>query len=789
MNDQILYLDQVMDHSGGGKAFGLSQLIEMGLSVPAGFVIRNAQSVVYLAEINDYYRALDSTKVAVRSSAADEDGYDASFAGQYETILNVTGELELRSAIERCVKSAESNLVKLYQHERERHESTSMNVIVQCMVEARVSGVVFTSDPVSARRDRLVIDVVSGLGESLVSGKTTPDHYEINTTSEIVRRHQAGDTPLLSDKEISLISDQAKKAASGAGHPLDLEWAINKDGVLYWLQSRPITTLPSDLNEFDTVLPNPDDLLTTSNVSEMMPGAVCPLTISFTGGGIDYGLQHMQVSVGVREFVDDNWQVTAAAFGHLFLNLTGNLVISAGVLGASADQAAQTLCGRIVPELNELPVKPWWVRFRNSFKLLKYCINAPSVVLKFTAQLEQFVIVEKKNSAEMWHELASKLWFFNYCMAVHIQSSALSGFLSAIVENLVSEKTNDSTIEEQAEAIRLLSGANGVESALMVEQLDELIDRIALRSDVGVGFQYAKINDALAWLNSTETVSEEFAKFLDSHGHRGVRELCMRDLSWRDNLDPLIQSMQASVQARLVTYKRDYKNDNALNYSQLSSGLRWILPKAHNAIRRREQTKSQLVELAYHFKVAFRHLGKLMVTDGLLPDADLVNFLAIDEFSDFINKPCQELIDHALARRSSLEFQQNLSFPDISVGHPEPVDDEPIIDSNTEFIQGRPASRGIAEGYVRVARNLEEAALLRPEEILITPITDIGWTPYFSLISGLVTDLGSSVSHGAVIAREYGLPCIVNTRCGTRVFKTGDRVRVDGSSGTISLIP
>ena len=88
-----------------------------------------------------------------------------------------------------------------------------------------------------------------------------------------------------------------------------------------------------------------------------------------------------------------------------------------------------------------------------------------------------------------------------------------------------------------------------------------------------------------------------------------------------------------------------------------------------------------------------------------------------------------------------------------------------------------------------MAHNIEEAALLRSGEILITPITDIGWTPYFSLISGLVTDLGSSVSHGAVIAREYGLPCVVNTRCATRVFKTGDRVSIDGGLGTIALIP
>ena len=788
-NRQILSLDKITDRSCGGKAFGLSQLIEMGLAVPAGFVIRNAKAQTYLADLNDFYLALESEQVAVRSSASDEDGDDASFAGQYDTILNVTNEFELRDAIEGCVKSAESNLVRSYQQERGRPAKTTMNVIVQCMVKAHVSGVVFTSDPITARRDRLLIDAVSGLGESLVSGEATPDHYEINLANDIVVRHLVDDTSLLNDKEILLISEQAKRAAATVGHPLDLEWAISEDGVLYWLQSRPITTLPSDLNEFDTVLPNPDDLLTTSNVSEMMPGAVCPLTISFTGGGIDYGLQHMQVKVGVRKIIDDNWQVTAAAFGHLFLNLTGNLLISAGVLGASADQAAQTLCGRIVPELKELPAKPLWVRLRNTFKLLKYCINAPSVVVQFTAELEKFVIVEKKNSAQMWDELASKIWFFNHCMAVHIQSSALSGFLCAIVENMVSSKANDSTVEEQAEAIRLLSGAKGIESVLMVEQLDKLIDKIASRSDAVVGFQRAEINDALVWLYSTKTLSEEFKRFLDLHGHRGVRELCMRDLSWRDNLDPLIQSMQAAVQARLVPNKNNKKNEDVAKLSQVSRGLQWILPRAHNAIRRRELTKSQLVELAYRFKVAFSQLGRLMVSDGLLPDDDLVKFFSVDELSSFIKNPCNEAIDHALARRSALDFQQNLSFPDISIGHPEPIDPESIVGSETDFIQGRPASRGTAEGFVRVAHNIEEAALLRPEEILITPITDIGWTPYFSLISGLVTDLGSSVSHGAVIAREYGLPCVVNTRCATRVCKTGDRVSIDGGLGTIALIP
>ena len=232
------------------------------------------------------------------------------------------------------------------------------------MVDARVAGVVFTADPVSARRDLLVIDAVAGLGEALVSGEATPDHYCVNRSGDIVRRQLSGDAALLSDLQIARIAQQARAAAAHEGHPLDLEWAIDQAGVLFWLQARPVTTLPADLNEFDSILPRPDDVLTISNVSEMMPGAVCPLTMSFTGWGIDYGLQHMQVTVGARERIHKSWQITASAYGHLFLNLTGNVVMSAGVLGSSADQAAQTLCGRIVPELKELPPLPLWRRVR-----------------------------------------------------------------------------------------------------------------------------------------------------------------------------------------------------------------------------------------------------------------------------------------------------------------------------------------------------------------------------------------------------------------------------------------
>lgn len=787
MSCEIFTLAQITDASAGGKAYGLARLVAMGLPVPPAFVLRNASAEDFPVALDQSYRALGKPLVAVRSSALGEDGGEASFAGQYETVLNVQGPDQLRDAIRHCVASASSERARSYQQAQAGGDPVTMNIVVQAMVDARAAGVVFTADPVSARRDLLVIDAVAGLGEALVSGEATPDHYAVHGSGAIVRRQLTGANPLLSDTEIMAIATQARAAAKHEGHPLDLEWAIDQDGSLYWLQARPITTLPADLNEFDTGLPRPHDVLTISNVSEMMPGAVCPLTGSFTGWGIDYGLQHMQVAVGARPAIVPDWQVTAWAYGHLFLNLTGNVVMSSAVLGSTVEQTAQSLCGRIVPELKALPPQPLYRRIANTIKLLHYCLRAPGVVERFGRELDALVIEHKADSAAMWAQLAQKSAFFDHAMAVHIQSSALSGFLCSIVENMVSGRSNDSTSEEQGAAMRLLAGATGVESAVMLEELDRLIDQIVAHPDAQQAFQQAAVTDALYWLKNSSALAPAFDAFLANHGHRGYRELCMRDPAWCDDPAPLIQSMQAAVHARLMTGGHRPLHSHDIDWPSLSRGLRWILPKAHNAIRRREHTKSQLVDAAHRFKRGFRHLGKLLQEQGALPDADLVNFFSTAELPAFVASPDAAAVERAIARRDALVYQQQFEFPEISVGIPHPVEARKLQFTDG-VLHGRPASRGVAVGIARVAHTLGEAAALQPGEILVTPITDIGWTPYFSLIGGLVTDLGSAVSHGAVIAREYGLPCVVNTRDGTRFLQSGDHIRLDGDKGTVEKL-
>ncbi len=474
----IAQLTDITDGSAGGKAYGLARLVAMGLTVPPAFVIRAARLGAYPADLEAAWVALGREPVAVRSSAQGEDGSDASFAGQYDTVLNVTGYDALLAAIDACASSLDGDHALEYARRQGNHSAT-MNLVVQRMVDARAAGVVFTADPVSARRDLLIVDAVAGLGEALVSGETTPDHFVLDPENKIVEQSLTGDKPLLSGIELARIADEARQAAVTEGGPLDLEWAIDARGELFWLQARPITTLPADLNELDTLLPRPDDVLTISNISEMMPGAVSPLTGSFTGWSIDYGLQHMQVAVGTRDSIDRNWQITAWRYGHLFLNLTGNIVMSAGVLGSSPEQAAQTLCGRPVPELKPLPPKPFVQRAINTARLLRYALGAPQVVNRFDREVADFRIASRDDAESMMAELSAKAWFYEHAMAVHIQSSALSGFLSAIVENMVSARANDATAEEQAEAMRLLAGATGVESAEMVTQLDELVARIA----------------------------------------------------------------------------------------------------------------------------------------------------------------------------------------------------------------------------------------------------------------------------------------------------------------------
>ncbi len=790
---RILSIDRVDREPVGGKAAGLGQLTRIGLPVPAAFVIIDAQVDVFPDDLMAHYQAVGGGRVAVRSSALGEDGEESSFAGQFESILNVQGETDLRQAIAGCVASLSGKAAQAYQNDQGGDRQKTMCVVVQAMVDPRAAGVLFSADPVSGRHDRLVIDAVSGLGESLVSGAATPDHYVLNLENEVLNRELVGETAILSDEQIEALARGARRAVAQLGNPLDMEWAIDEEGALQWLQARPITTLGNDLNAGATAIAS-SDVITRCNVGEMMPGPVCPLTFSTQGRAIEHGMQHMHVCYGGRPSITDDWTQINLFFGHMFINLTGGLEAARYVSITNAESVGQSLCGRVIPELQDPENKKSLLRrIWGSFQFVRYCLKATQVIAEFESRFRHFHIRYKNDSVAMAEEMELQFPWLLEADEVHLRSSAYSGAMEGLVQGIVGGRDRDSDLDRkaahQAEAARLLAGASFVESAMMVEHLDEVVDAIALDSAEVKKFRAASVEEALAWLQGPDSgaAGMGFRSFLRHHGHRGYRELCVREKAWADAPAQVVQTMQASIAARMAGNYRP-KQVAALDLSELKRSLGFLVPRAHLAIRQREQTKSMLVDATYRLKCGYRHLGVLLAGEGSLPDADLVFFLSREELSEFCRRPTKNRVDLMVKRRRALEFQEKLEFEDVYVGFAEPVDPGiPAAVGKGEYV-GRPVSPGVVEGRARVALSLEEAAALEPGEILVSHVTDIGWTPYFSLIAGLATDVGSAVSHGAVIAREYGLPAIVNLRVATRVVRTGDWVRLDADKGILSVL-
>jgi phosphohistidine swiveling domain-containing protein len=790
---RIVPLDQLNGINAGGKANGLYRLISMGFQVPAGFVIIDAEPGQFPADIAEHYAALGAGLVAVRSSALDEDGGDASFAGQYETVLNVEGLEHLQAAIAQCVASLSSQRATAYRnHSAELSQSEENNirmcVVVQRMVNARAAGVLFTADPVSARRDRLVIDAVCGLGEALVSGEATPDHYELDTDNRIVVRDLVEkEQPVLSDADITALAQQSRDASARFGEPLDAEWAIDQSGALYWLQARPVTTLPADLNEFDSGC-SAQDVMTTGNIGEMMPGAVCPLTVSVTLRGIEYAFQHLDVILGSQKKIEDDYKQVCSFYGHWFFNLSGKVAGGGHIAGMSAKEAGYTICGEEVPMLQEPTTQPWWIRARGGWRFFRYLQQAEAVIDAFDLRLQRDFRAQfcDTPAAQIAH-IDALLWWVLEVEDVHVRSSSSSAVAGGILQGVLAKGARP-TQEQLGELARLMGGATGVISAELVQELDVVVEHIALHAHAKTFFS-SDPEMALAWLQSADagTAQKLFAAFLSRHGHRAYRELCVREKGWAEDAVPLIRTLQVGVRAVCAGAVRKVAQAHAVDVSEYNRFIRWLLPIVHNGVRRRERTKSMLVYVTREVGKAYRHLGQLLVDKKILPDADLICFFTHEELRACGGQPSAAQVQHALKRRDAMAYQNRLQFAFLGQSRPEPVA-AAIAEEGTGVLIGRPVSAGCVEGICRVAFSPEEAAALQSGEILIAPITDVAWTPYFSVIAGLATDIGSSVSHGAVIAREYGLPAVVNLRTATAQFKTGERVRLDGGKGTLERV-
>ncbi len=777
----------------GGKAHGLARLLRLGLRVPPGFVILGASPGDLPDSLPLHYAVLGGGRVAVRSSAQGEDSAEASFAGQYRTLLDVEGLEALRKAIEQCLSSLHSARAVTYRQEQTRLAEVRMGVVVQRMVDAVAAGVLFTADPVSGRRNCLIVDAVPGTGEKLVSGQVTPDHYSLSRGGEVLAARLRSDAPLLRPEQLRELAAGALRVEREYGKPLDMEWALGGDGLLYWLQARPITRLGADPNELDA-MQDAGDIYTSCNIGECMPGAITPLTFTTVWHADDRALQLMHVRSGAARRVVDGYLHSRLYYGRMFLNLTKLGGMATHVVGSSSERLTLALCGRLIPELDPGRKAPAPLRLLNGLRFAAYLLSGPRHRERLEKLAASLRFPETRTSGSLYEAIASRLSALYLAFDHHMVSSAGSGALEPTLMEILARRGQVNE-DHHARLAALLAGASdqATESADIVNGIHRIVDRLLQEPEAEPRFVSAPAGEALAWLRSEAAgaASREFAAYLQRHGHRTIRELELRQPEWSADPLPLVASVQAAFRARRLgdagaAASSSLEASRAFFRSQRPL-MRTLVRVTQKAVQRREKTKSLLVAVVTGFKAAYRRLGELLASEGKLPDADAVFFLTQRELGSLVRAEGEGLAEKALRRREVLGYQMELRFPDVFSGSPEPLEDSPQPVSYDHTLRGKPVSRGQVRGSARVVSTLREAGTIQPGEILIAPVTDVGWSPYFSLIAGLATDVGSSVSHGAVVAREYGLPAVVDLRQATKVFKTGDRVFLDGDHGLLRL--
>jgi pyruvate,water dikinase len=348
-------------------------------------------------------------------------------------------------------------------------------------------------------------------------------------------------------------------------------------------------------------------------------------------------------------------------------------------------------------------------------------------------------------------------------------------------------------LQDVARLLTVDKAAVSVESAGVPVGLQRMSSAVSSVEGWKENFATADPSAALDWLD--ENIGPEKQDFLNKFGHRCLKEFELLSHPWEEDMSPVVQTLQAMLKGEESRALHPSGVENNPE-KQVSTGsmvkdflLSCLIPLAHQSVGRREESKSLLIRAVHQMRQAYRALAQSLVQQNLLPNRDLIGFLSHYELRQLVLDKRNDLVPKTVRRQKLLGQLEHLQFPEIVIGcQLEQAEEEvrpALPDDTVGLVVGTPACPGRVTGPARVITRLDEAATIEPGDILITTSTDIGWSPYFPMLGGVVTELGGLISHGAVVAREYGLPCLVGARGATTMFTTGDLVMIDTELGII----
>lgn len=783
-------LPQAADPYAGGKGRTLAQLYQAGYRVPDGFVILCTAFVgdelragvwpQIERQLAHLRRAGPDVAFAVRSSALSEDAVQTSFAGEFETVLDVKTDADIREAIRKVRQSRQNARVQAYAEAQGLAEAGQQNiaVVVQTLVRPDFAGVLFTADPITSSLTQMTGNYVEGLGEKLVSGQANPYTFALK------RPEGEYDGPPALKPIARAMHTDACDLEDDLGGPQDIEWAV-AGKRLYLLQSRPITTLhgydPATGERNDTLTGN--FLWSGTNLSEACPETMTPFTASLT----EHINERSVAALKVR-----NYPVSGIIGGRPYANVSVQVSAFLRMFKGDARRAYREMSGTWgeIPADLDIPLIPvskqeW------SNKLFPQLLGMLFVITADRRKIPTFVAGNRQWCADMRQKIRQTT--DGDALATLWEKTIRPYYLNGL--SLVFASAENTQVQLERDLRELVSAED---ANALLSNLSGLSSRLESLGPV-VG---------LSQVISGEISREEY---LDAYGHRGVNEAeyawprPMEDPAWLDRQIAEARKAPMDFKTRFAERQAAYQTAWARFCAQHPKQVRKIqqrLQKTAQGAQRREIVRSEVVRIGAVARIFALHAAELT---GLGED---IFFLSITEVLG-------ELRDDRAMRRfiptrkeTYQKYHALPPFPTIIYGRFDPLQwaadpnrrsdiyiaGAPTLRTpgegapDTNVIKGAPGAMGIVEGTVRRLERLEDSDQLQPGEILVTTMTNIGWTPLFPRAAAIVTDLGAPLSHAAIVARELGIPAVVGCNDATMRLKTGDRVRVNGGQGIVEIL-
>jgi pyruvate,water dikinase len=664
-----------------------------------------------------------------------------------------------------------------------------MAVLVQRMIEPEAAGVAFTRDPRNARR--LVVEAHPGRGDAVVSGRARPDRYVVERETGRPANGRAGGS--LSASALQDVAALALRVERLLAAPQDVEWALAADG-LYLLQARPITVEAEDL-------PAPGlRLLTRANVGEVLPDPVTPLTWSTVGAFLEHGFRRVAARAGLLPASAGPFLVLHRR--RLYLNLSLCLDVAGRLPGVSAADAERlVLGGGVAGEARaRVGVRAGLRLVAIVIRLLGLRRSLPRDMATEEAAastLSPPAAIAAMDDAALGAALRDLEGRGRRVAEVHILASGASAFrLAALGRLLASTRPRDAGERVN----RLLAGLDDVESALPALALEELAAATAADPDWASWLSRSADHAPHSFTRAAPPgLSQRLREFLDRHGHRGLSEGELAAPSWEDDPSPVLAALRTLAAApRRPGWTRSARTEirradtEALLSRRGPVGralLRAAIDGAQEGVRERERTKAMTVRLVRHGRRLAREAARRLVAAGRLGERDDVFFLTVDELVRALGG---QSVPSSLVRRRRRRHEREGALPaprlvDASRGPEDEAAPAPRGGNEASLLAGIGVSAGAAAGPARV---LLPGAPLRvdPGDVLVAPVLDAAFGPLLATAAAAVAEIGGMLSHGSVVARELGVPCVVDVRDATRRIRTGERLLVDGGRGTVERL-